>query len=63
VNIVEASCDNGKRSTAKLGVRIWRLNRVASAGPPCLGRTGFAGYVRSKALPKSVRWLCWLEQA
>jgi hypothetical protein len=46
-----------------LGVRIWRLNRVTSAGLLCLDRTGSAGCARSTALPKSAKWLSWLEQA
>jgi hypothetical protein len=46
-----------------LGVRIWRLNRVASVGLPCLDRTDTASFVQSQALPRNVRWLCWLEQA
>jgi hypothetical protein len=45
------------------GARIWRLNRVASVGLPCLDKTDFASCVRLKALPRNVSWLCWLEQA
>jgi hypothetical protein len=32
-------------------------------GLPCLDRTDSASFVQSQALPRNVRWLCWLEQA